>query len=131
MNPLNLSLKLGGQHVYTVFAAGAGRGGHQEHFTLGVGLGVHLPVSERFFVDTDVLASSLHVQRRWDNARLLSQLRVIGGFQVAHRFAFTVGPTLNVQVAFDDDALVPLGGPVITEGHEARVTPGLQLGVRI
>jgi hypothetical protein len=130
---LNLNVKLGSERVYTVFAGGIGgkRGGQDEYATLGLGVGVHLPTTERFFVDVDVLASSLFVDRKWDSHWLLTQLRAIGGYQVARRFAVTLGPTLNVQTAFDDHEPLPFGKLVITEGHQVRVTPGLQLGVRI
>lgn len=131
VNPLNLSLKLGTERVYSVFTVGAGRFGGREHFSLGFGLGVHLPVQQRFFVDVDALSSTLHVDRKWSFDHALYQLRAIGGFQVSRRFALIAGPTLNVQVAEDDDTLLPLGRLVITEGHRARVWPGLQLGVRI
>ena len=131
VNPLNVSLKLGTERVYTVFAAGGGRFGGREHYTLGLGLGVHLPVQQRLFVDVDAVASVLNLDRKWTMDHSLYQLRTIAGFQLSPRFALTVGPTLNVQVADEPDTLLPLGQWVISQGHEARVWLGLQVGVRI
>ncbi|MBF5045188.1 caspase family protein [Aggregicoccus sp. 17bor-14] len=130
---LNLDVKLGSEHVYTVFTGGLGekRGGQDEFASLGIGLGVHLVATERLFVDVDALASSIYVDRKWDSHWLLAQLRVKAGYQIARRFAVIGGPTLNVQTAFDDHEPLPFGKLVITEGHQVRITPGLQLGVRI
>jgi hypothetical protein len=134
----NLGVKFGGRYVYTALMAGMGPDDRLQHFTLGLALGGHIPLGERFWLDVDGAAHSVHAMRdAFARANLLTQGRVMLGFQVAPRFAVFAGPTYNVYFHIDDadprslTTLPVRRGPVSSDGDFLEHWPGLQLGVRI
>lgn len=134
VSPTNVALKFGGRNVHTIITAGFGkqRDGERQ-WTLGLGLGAHIPFSETFFLDADVVTSSVHGSGEgWNSYRLLNQLRVLGGWYPTRYFAFIGGPTLNVLTSADER---PVGKVTWIGGSNGRgqvaVWPGVQLGLRI
>lgn len=134
----NLAVKFGGRYVYTAVMAGMGPDDRLQRFTLGLALGGHIPLGERFWLDVDGAAHSVHTMREpFVRANLLTQGRAMLGFQVAPRFAVFAGPTYNVYFRFDDGDSRPLSTlPVRSDSlgsgeGSLEYWPGLQLGVRI
>ncbi|WP_163999323.1 caspase family protein [Pyxidicoccus caerfyrddinensis] len=135
INFANTALKVGSRHFYTTVVVGMGHvSGAQgpSHWTLGFGLGGHIPVSERFFVDVDGVTHSVY---DWDSSftttRLLHQVRVIGGFQVAKSFTLIGGPTMNLLHGVDGDAITALS-TFSRQGPKHFIWwPGMQVGVRL
>jgi hypothetical protein len=134
VNDANLAVKLGGRYVHSLLTGGVGQHAGARYWTLGLGLGAHLPLGTRFFVDTDALVSNVHgFDEGWNSARLLGQLRVLGGWQVTRHFALIGGPSLNVLTALDGSELGRVsalaGSGDVT--RRAVVWPGVQLGMRL
>ncbi|MBJ6760541.1 caspase family protein [Myxococcaceae bacterium JPH2] len=100
----NLGLKFGGRYLYTTLIAGMGPDDRLDRFSLGIGLGGHIPVSERFWVDVDVAAHAVTPMRKpfEDSVPLLGQVRAMVGFQVLPRLAVFAGPTYNVFATWDE-----------------------------
>ncbi len=135
----NLAVKFGGKYVYTTLLAGLGPDDRLQRYSLGLGLGVHLPLGERFWLDGDVAGSTvLRVSEPFSSsANLLTQGRLMLGFNLFQRFALFAGPTYNVFFAWRDEDRFPLSTlPVRQERLGLSTTtvqywPGVQLGVRI
>jgi len=134
-NYANTAIKVGSRHLYTTLVLGLGtaegsRG--PSHWSLGVGLGAHLPLSERLFLDVDAVSHTLY---DWDASftgnRLLHQLRVVAGFQVARRLALIGGPTLNVMHDTTGAAVGNVSRLSHWDAAGVLVWPGVQLGLRI
>ncbi|WP_338871704.1 LA_2272 family surface repeat-containing protein [Myxococcus stipitatus] len=139
----NLSLKLGGQHIYTLLNVGLTppMGGDRRRYTMGLGIGGHIPLG-RFFVDMDLMGSSVHANRLFDfeddTNHVLGQLRLIAGWQVARRFAVFGGVSANTLVTWNgSDPWKELGiGPEWKETSESgrttvRTWPGILAGIQI
>lgn len=135
----NVAVKLGGKYVYSLFTLGfqPGRDGTPRRFSTGFGIGGHIP-GERFFIDLDAVGSSLHSERLFSHSEdLLTQLRVVGGWQVAPRFAIIAGVTGNTLIAREGARWDDLGTGSRVEWERlsgdtrVRVWPGVLLGIQI
>jgi hypothetical protein len=136
----NLGVKFGGRYVYTTLMVGAGPDDRLQRFTLGAGLGGHIPLGERFWLDVDGVAHGVSpVREPFQKSNLLVQARAMLGFQVASRFAVFAGPTYNLYFHLHGGEASPLttlpvrqerlGG--VESEDSVQYWPGLQLGVRI
>jgi hypothetical protein len=123
--------------VYSTFVAGFDPTDRLQRYSLGVGLGVHIPLGTRFWVDVDAVGSSVHLLREpFEGNNLLAQARAMVGFQILPRLAVFAAPTYNVYFAFSPEDRRdmtrftarerPLG-----EGGSMQYWPGIQLGLRI
>lgn len=137
----NVGLKLGGRHLYTLLTAGftPPRAGERRRYTLGAGLGGHIPAG-RFFVDIDVLGSNLHSGSLFGEAsqHILGQLRLMGGVQLARRFALFAGVSANTLVTWDgsdrwDDVGIGPQWRELADGGRTtvRTWPGVLAGVQL
>lgn len=135
VNFANAAIKVGSRYFYTTVVAGVGAFGDSQgpsHWTAGLGLGAHIPMSERLFFDVDAVTSAVH---EWDASftgdRLLHQLRVMGGFQLAKRFALIGGPSFNLLHSVDDVPITGLSHLSRQGPRKFIMWPGVQLGVRL
>jgi len=137
--PLNVGAKLGGRYVYTILAAGyqpqAGEG--TDRWMVGLGLGGHVPLPGRFYLDADIISWQVNNGEAWtDELNLLNQLRVVGGYRIHDHFALFAGATLNALVTRVDDGSdfgLLSGRRVNADSDETavRVWPGFVAGLRI
>jgi hypothetical protein len=133
----NLAVKFGGKYVYTTLLAGIGPDDRLQRFSLGLGLGIHVPLGSRFWLDMDAAGSGVRpVKDPWRGNNLLAQGRVMLGFQVAQRFAVFAGPTYNMYFFFDGAERTKITtAPVRQHFFDADTSvqywPGVQLGVRL
>ncbi|MBJ6763881.1 caspase family protein [Myxococcaceae bacterium JPH2] len=134
INPGNVSLKLGSRTFYTTLVAGIGdMPGQKRHWTLGLGLGAHLPLTDRLFADVDVISHNVFgLEEGWDSNRLLHQARLIGGWQLTSHLALIGGPTFNVLHATSGQTVGHISRLASEAGTRKVVLwPGVQLGLRI
>jgi hypothetical protein len=133
----NAAVKFGGKYVYTTLLAGIGPDDRLDRFSFGLGLGIHIPLGTRFWLDLDVAGSNIHaVKDPFRGNNLLAQGRVMFGFQVAQRFAVFAGPTYNAYFAFDLEerrkiSTLPVRQLFFDANNSLQYWPGVQLGVRI
>ncbi|RKH02089.1 caspase family protein [Corallococcus carmarthensis] len=135
----NLALKFGGKHFYTTLLAGIGPDDRFQRFSLGLGLGGHIPLGSRFWVDVDVAASQVLSTRDPFSSKsnnLLSQARAMLGFQVMPRLAVFAGPTYNVafmwgESEFSKLTTLPVRSHTIDADTHMQRWPGFQMGVRL
>jgi hypothetical protein len=135
VNFANVALKVGSRHLYTTLVVGMGAFGGSRgpsHWSMGLGLGAHVPVSQRFFLDVDAVTSGVST---WDASftsdRLLHQLRVMGGLQLAKRFALIGGPSFNLLHSVNDEDTTGLSRLSRPGPRKFIMWPGVQVGVRL
>ncbi|MFY0526832.1 caspase family protein [Archangium gephyra] len=134
----NLAVKFGGKYLYTALLGGIGPDDRLERFSLGLGLGLHLPLGERMWLDGDVAGSTmLRVRDPFGgSSNVLCQGRLMLGVQLFERFAFFGGPTYNVYFAGRDEeryrlTTLPSREQWVNPFTTVRYWPGVQLGIRM
>ncbi len=133
----NLAVKFGGKYVYTTLMAGIGPDNRLQRFSYGLGLGIHIPLGPRFWLDMDVAGNGVHpVKDPWRGENLLAQGRAMFGFQVAQRFAVFAGPTYNTYFLFNaveraKVTTVPVRQHSFDADSAVQYWPGVQVGVRL
>jgi len=100
----NMGLKMGSRWFYTILGSSIQPEGanvyaddDSEYYTLIAGLGGHIRLSKRWWVDIDVLAHRLVDEYQAGSPRLdlLAKLRVALGFRVFSSLSLFIGPSLN------------------------------------
>jgi len=134
----NFAVKFGGKYLYTALLSGIGPDDRLERFSLGLGLGLHLPLGERMWLDGDVAGSTvLRVRDPFGgSSNVLGQGRLMLGVQLFERFAFFGGPTYNVYLAGSEQdrytlTTLPSRAQWVNERTTVRYWPGVQLGIRM
>lgn len=139
VTPMNAALKFGSKHVYSLVSVGHSPGSAQHrHSMYGLGIGGHIPLSDSLYLDIDGLASNVHRNLFEESrANLLSQLRVVAGYQFAPRFSVFGGLTGNVFIEWEKERRFnDLGSGFAAsewnrKGNVVRAWPGLIAGVQI
>jgi hypothetical protein len=93
--------KLGGTVVYTVYTAGYTPGA-QQWLRFGLGLGGHVDLSDRLFLEIEGLCNTIYKSGNWTGDNVLATGRVALGYKVAGDLAIVAGPTWNTYVAWDE-----------------------------
>ncbi|WP_426746082.1 caspase family protein [Myxococcus faecalis] len=134
-NYANVALKVGSRYLYTTLVVGMGavpdhRG--PSHWTTGVGLGGHVPLTERLYFDVDVVSNTIH---EWGGAladnRMLHQGRLMVGYAFAPRFAIFAGPTFNLLHATDGEPVTALSRFSKSSDRDVLMWAGVQAGLRL
>jgi hypothetical protein len=140
--PLNVGVKLGSRHVYTLLGFGVKEGKEVEGkkkalYGASAGLGVHAPLDQRFFLDVDVVGTQFMQEGDWDqDDQAMGSFRLSLGFQLFKHLAITAGPTYNVYVRKNDGVDHSPGWGFLEATHKGstwsvRRFPGLQFGLQI
>jgi hypothetical protein len=123
----------GGRYAHAIQGVGARIGrDHAAHPVFLFGLGGHAPVTERAFVDVDLLFHLLP-DAGFSHAAYVQQLRVIGGFRLVDAVAVYAGPTVSVSTAPPgmDESFGAFGTTVANRGDTIlRWWPGATVGAR-
>lgn len=134
----NLAVKVGGGNFYLTLFAGLEPGGRKDaRFNFGLGVGGHVVLSHRLWLDLDVTGGAVQpVQKplEGDGGNMLGQLRLMLGVQVASRFALFVGPTYNLWFVWGQPDFASVTRMSVSESRpkaDQRIQhwPGLQLGM--
>ncbi|MFP2913593.1 peptidase, partial [Pyxidicoccus sp. 3LFB2] len=134
----NLAVKFGGGPFYLTLMSGF-EPGRDARFSFGAGLGGHLTLGHRFWLDGDVTGGAVQpVQKplEGDGGNVLGQARLMLGFQVLPRLAVFAGPTYNLWFVWgqpDFDSITRMSVSERQPEADQRVQhwPGLQLGLHI
>jgi hypothetical protein len=134
-NFANASFKVGSRYLYTTLTAGMGAypvNQRPRHWTLGMGLGAHVPLTQRLFFDLDAVTNGVF---SWNTPfvdnQLLHQLRLAVGVQLAPRFALIAGPTLNFLHAPDGGPVTALSSFSHQTAPDYLLWTGVQVGLRL
>ncbi|MEZ4309265.1 MAG: hypothetical protein R3F14_14605 [Polyangiaceae bacterium] len=130
------AFKHGGRYFHNLYGAGVRPFGDSPRLAFSLGIGGHIPVSSRFFVDVDTLGYSL---LRTDDLTVrpvfLAQARALVGARLSRSFALVAGPSYNMSFAgsADDASLGLLGSFVLSSRRDLTVAhwPGATLGAQM
>jgi hypothetical protein len=137
---LNLGLRLPAKHTYSFAEIGVQPGGKGGGWQAGLGLGGHIGLPHRLFIDLDL--ATYAVFRGFEQVRspnVLAKLRLTVGWQPHHHFSLFGGPTLNALVELEAIAaqsrpgLYQWAAVDYTDSRDSvhvRVWPGFVAGVR-
>ncbi len=131
---MQLGIRFGSRHTYTLLTAGSDLLRDRQRWTAGVGLGLHFPFWSRFFVNVDILGQVLQRGLRFQkqSTSLLGQARLIAGLRIFKYFGVFAGVTANMTLADEDNRNV---GNLIPDyayrKSEMAVWPGFVLGIQI
>lgn len=125
----------GGKYTHTIYGVGVRKGADDKaHPVFVLGIGGHVPVRERAFVDVDVLTHYVP-NGQFDNSANVFQLRVIGGVKVSDALSLFAGPTANLaQLPLDADETYGVFGSKKLDwggGASWRAWAGVAAGVRL
>jgi hypothetical protein len=132
--PASVAVHVGNAHVHSLLTLGAQLPQFSSRvFSLGGGLGVHLPFRQRWSLDVD---ASAHALLRYDQPiaapGLLAQLRTTVAFRPSDGpLSFFVGPTLNLRPSLDGQPLEQLGLVTPLGSESFHWWPGLVAGLRL
>jgi len=132
---LMAAVKHGGRSFHNFYGAGIRLAGGKPRLAFALGLGGHVPLTRRLFVDVDVLAHSLHHSEDLGaDVAILGQLRPVLGLHLSDGIAVLAGPSYNVIFARNaaDAEISALGSSVFHEeaGLVVRGWPGITVGVQ-
>ena len=126
----SVELRTGGKHIYSNLSFGYRPriGSVANQYAFGLGLGGHIPINERFFVDIEGLSQSLKEQFSGNHKfNMLNTLRLKGGWKATDIISLIGGASLNVQVQAKDAAkLAPFS---IFKNDSVTIWPGLFIGL--
>ncbi len=135
----NVGIRVGAQYTYTFFNLGVHPFGRGAGWIAGGGIGGHVPIGKRFFLDADIAAHAYARGLNFDGrVSPMGSIRLAFGWQARPRLALYGGPTLRVLVdPFSESARdEPRGGlsyAVIdssSQDDRTRAWPGFIVGLR-
>ena len=126
--------KHGSGYFHNIYGVGVLPFGDRARFAVAFGIGAHLPLSERLFLDLDALDHGLFDPASIDATLNLAQARAVLGARLVRRLAVHGGPSYNVAVSSNGraPALSPYGPSFTSAGGKGVVQgwPGIILGVQ-
>ncbi|NVJ09489.1 peptidase [Myxococcus sp. AM001] len=134
----NMGVKLGGGAVYFTLMAGL-EPGRDARFSFAAGVGGHMTLSQRLWVDLDVTGGAVQPVRNpleGDGGNVLGQARLMLGFQFLSRLAVFAGPTYNAWFSWGESDFDAITRFSFRENHpepDQRLQhwPGIQVGLHI
>lgn len=134
----NMAVKFGGGPFYLALMAGFAPG-RDSRFSFGLGVGGHLNLARRLWLDMDVAGGAVQpVQKplEGDGGNILGQARLMLGFQVLPRLAVFAGPTYNAwfvwgQPDFNVITRLPVRENQMEADQRLQHWPGFQVGLHI
>ncbi|MFP2964063.1 peptidase [Myxococcus sp. 1LA] len=134
----NMGVKLGGGPVYFTLMAGL-EPGRDARFSFAAGVGGHLTLARRLWVDLDVTGGAVQPVRNpleGDGGNVLGQARLMLGFQLMPRLAVFAGPTYNAWFSWGESDFDSITRLPFRENHpepDQRLQhwPGIQVGLHI
>ncbi|MFT4974663.1 MAG: hypothetical protein ACI8S6_000546 [Myxococcota bacterium] len=132
---INAAFKHGGERFHYIYGAGyrPGSGDLPGAWSGMVGMGGHTELTQRLFVDSDVISAYVHDAEAAYGLNLLNTARLVGGVQLTHRLALLAGPTYNVLVS--ETCGPKYAGPGTTVFNpgpvQVRGWPGVMVGVQL
>ena len=129
----NVGLRLGNRHVYSLLMAGVQPYEDPVRWSFGFGIGGHIPLSKRLFMNIDAVSQSVHYGW-WENEfNQLNKFRLGVGWQQSRWFSVVGGVAFNVFVSDERDGSdIAYGLDTVIESGDTtvRIWPGLFLGAQ-
>jgi len=124
-------VKLGARRTYSVLTIG----GDDERLLAGAGLGVHTP-RDRYYLDVDAIAYEVFDHSLNGSPEdLVTQLRLVLGWNLHRDFALFAGATMSVSAAWGGRQITELsrlsGMTIERDNYTVRISPGLLAGISV
>lgn len=97
VNLVNLGVKFGARHTYTLISGGFSPVG-EPHGSVAFGLGIRLPRVGPMVLDMDASTGLVIGTGSWKTPSFHHQLRAVVNLRLAKHFGLFLGPTFNVNV---------------------------------
>lgn len=130
----NVGLKLGSKHVYTLLAVGLDPLSEEMRWNTSAGLGVMMPVGPGWVSLDGLVSNRYRLDKLANESMLHTQVRLLGGWQLAKHLSVFAGPTLNVLNDLGSREETSFGSEWMRwSGKDGRVQmwPGLVAGIEI
>lgn len=102
VNLANVGIKIhGSKYIYNVLSAGGQPVGGLKRYSLGWGIGGHVPIRS-LYIDFDGMLQGIRFEGDASSVYLLAQYRTVLGWRVNERFAIFAGPTYNTYLSHDE-----------------------------
>jgi hypothetical protein len=131
---ITAGVKHGGDSFHNIYGIGVQVGVGDPRWSWSLGIGGHLPISDRFFVDLDVLGHAIHEINGAALEATIVQVRALLGVQLDPRLGIYAGPSFNVGFAESEDIKIsPVGGSLFLQSDEVVVRgwPGVVVGLQV
>ncbi len=132
---LNVSYKIGGPNVYTIFTFGGNSELRTPEWVGGLGFGGHIPLGRRWYLDLDAWAGTTSEAQAIEDKKgaVLLEARANLGLQLGPLHLFG-GPIWNTSIGFDDnvEAVSGFGRGEVRQamgGAAVRSWPGFMVGI--
>jgi hypothetical protein len=130
----NGGVRVGSKYVYNIYAYGVSPFKDELPFGLGIGIGGHIPIKTKAFVDIDGMVWTMHRSYfSFYGVNIINQLRVMGGYSFNKYISVFAGPTFNVGV--QDSRYDPFHSSSFYEHNNGTTTvymwPGFVAGIRL
>jgi|GEM_PF-3118484 len=125
----NIALINGSRTVYNIYTAGIDYS--ETYWTYGMGLGIHLPL-DPFYVNIEILGSSVSHIDTWDGDDILSKVRVYAGFSLFEHLSLIVGVSLNYYYSCCQSSsayVPPMYNITRTYNNGGKLWPGIFAGI--
>ena len=129
----NIGLRLGSRRIYNLLMAGIQPYEDPIRWYFGIGIGGHIPLNERLFLNVDAISQNVHYDWWEDGVNLLNKLRLGVGWQQNKHFAIIGGLAFNVFVSDERDGSdIAYGLDTAIESGDTtvRLWPGFFLGMQ-
>jgi len=129
----NVGLRLGSRNVYNLLMAGIQPYEDPIRWSFGIGIGGHIPLNERLFLNIDAVTRSLHYGWWESEMNQLNKARLAVGWKQHPRLSILGGVALNVFVSDERDGSdIAYGLDTVIESGDTtvRIWPGIFLGIQ-
>ncbi len=111
-------IRHGSRYLHNIYWGGVpAMGGEAATWTVGLGLGGHIPLGERAAIDLDLLAHAVNEGVWWsDRLNLLNQGRAVLVLNPLERLGVYAGPTYDVRIVDTPQKFSVIGRPGVTAG---------------
>lgn len=131
-------LKHGGKYWHSIYSAGMRPTSEDGGYAMGLGIGLHLPLADRVFLDIDGLVYGVNDEdTTWEDINTLATIRAVAGFRITEDIAIFAGLEGNVLATNRGDAerFAPFASsPIHQRECSAKASvaawPGVLLGVQ-
>jgi len=99
---MNVGLKHGGDYWHSIYAIGYQPGIEEEATSAALGVGGHLPVSDRLFLDFDLLSQWVRdegIRNVHLDPNVIATFRIVAGFRILDWLTVFGGPSANLLVS--------------------------------
>lgn len=128
----NVAIRSGSKHVYSLLTLGV-QINNDFAGSYGWGMGGRIPVNEKLFITTDLLAQVLYTKELWhESSRFVGRIRAGASWQIKPRFALIGGVSVNTYLSkVDEGDMLPKYIPNAEKDGKRwqRVWPGAYLGM--